>query len=420
MYLIILTILIGTVLISISSSLVGSFALLQRKSLIGDAIAHATLPGVCLSFLLFKEKNPFVLIIGAFITGWLCVLFIDFVSSKTKVKKDAALGIALTSFFGLGIMLLTYLQHLPSMGNVSGLSDFIFGNIVSVTQVDLLAFSIVALVSFGIIMVLYKELLVYSFDEAFAKTIGFPVRTIRIVLSFLTILTVISNIQAIGIVLTASMLITPVAAARFWTNKLKRIFILAIVFSMISSVLGIIISYHFSVPTGPVIVVFLSVIAILSFLFAPEKGVVARRWRQGRIKKRIADENILKSMYKMNEKTGDADLTGKLSISALIERNGVSNKSALRSLRRLKKEEQVNNINELWQLTASGAKQGRRLVKLHRLWEVYLTNKLAIAHDHVHDDAESVEHIITPELEAELEKILGYPEVDPHETKIPY
>ena len=117
---IILNIIFGSILISISSSMVGTFALLQRKSLVGDAIAHATLPGVCLGFVLAGEKNPFVLIIGALFTGWLSLLFIDFVESKTKVKKDAILGITLSTFFALGIMILTYLQHIPNIGNISG------------------------------------------------------------------------------------------------------------------------------------------------------------------------------------------------------------------------------------------------------------------------------------------------------------
>ena len=413
---IIINILIASVLISVSSSLVGTFALLQRKSLVGDAIAHATLPGVCLSFLLAGEKNPFILILGALVTGWLSLLFIDFVQSKTKIKKDAILGITLSIFFALGIMLLTYMQHMPHLGNISGLSDYIFGNIVSVNRTDLLAFSAISLLCLIGIIALYKELVIYSFDESFAHAIGLKTNLIRFILSFLTILTIISNMQAIGMILTASMLITPAAAARFWTNKLSTIFALAIAFSILSSLFGVFISYHYTIPTGPLIVVFVSTIAILSFLFAPKKGIFSKRWNLMLLKRKVADENMLKLMFKLGEKEGNITkkrTTAELSLS-------IGKKKTLASLARLKHRSYVNKVNDVWQLTKEGVEKGKRITRLHRLWELYLTTHLQIAPDHVHEDAETIEHIITPELEKELEKVLGYPKVDPHEKEIPY
>jgi len=413
---IIINILIASVLISVSSSLVGTFALLQRKSLVGDAIAHATLPGVCLSFLLAGEKNPFILILGALATGWLSLLFIDFVQTKTKVKKDAILGITLSIFFALGIMLLTYMQHMPHLGNISGLSDYIFGNIVSVNRTDLWAFSGISLLCFIGIIALYKELVIYSFDESFAHAIGLKTNLIRFILSFLTILTIISNMQAIGMVLTASMLITPAAAARFWTNKLSIIFALAISFSILSSLFGVFISYHYTIPTGPLIVVFVSTIAILSFLFAPKKGIFSKRWNLMLLKRKVADENMLKLMFKLGEK--ERSITKKRTTAELSL--SIGKKKTLASLARLKHRSYVNKVNDVWQLTKEGVEKGKRITRLHRLWELYLTTHLQIAPDHVHDDAETIEHIITPELEKELEKTLGYPKVDPHEKEIPY
>ena len=413
---IIINILLASVLISVSSSLVGTFALLQRKSLVGDAIAHATLPGVCLSFLLAGEKNPFILILGALLTGWLSLLFIDFVQSKTKIKKDAILGITLSIFFALGIMILTYMQHMPQLGNISGLSDYIFGNIVSVNRTDLLAFSAISLLCLIGIIALYKELVIYSFDESFAHAIGLKTNLIRFILSFLTILTIISNMQAIGMILTASMLITPAAAARFWTNKLSTIFALAIAFSILSSLFGVFISYHYTIPTGPLIVVFVSTIAILSFLFAPKKGIFSKRWNLMLLKRKVADENMLKLMFKLGEK--ERSITKKRTTAELSL--SIGKKKTLASLARLKHRSYVNKVNDVWQLTKEGVEKGKRITRLHRLWELYLTTHLQIAPDHVHDDAETIEHIITPELEKELEKTLGYPKVDPHEKEIPY
>ncbi len=409
---------LGSILLTSSSSIVGCFTFLKKKALVGDAVAHAVLPGVCLSFLLTGEKNPFVLIIGAFITGWLSLFIIDAISGRSKIKEDTAIGLILSVFFGIGILILTVIQK-SGAATQTGLDSFLFGKAASLVGQDLIVFGIVALLLFLSVWLLFKEFSLLSFDEAFAQTIGLPVRSIELVLTTLTVMAVVIGIQAVGVVLMAAMLITPAAAARFWTDKIKVMIALAAIFGSLSGLIGAYISYAApSMPTGPWIVVVISTIAFISFFMAPGKGIIYRMRNQSRIKKHINDENILKTLYQLSEE--EKNFYEARTVDGILSKRKFDKGNLESGLRRLKNEGFLNNDNGFWKLTLEGKEKGQRIVKLHRLWELYLTEYLKIAPDHVHDDADTIEHILTPELEARLEKLLDYPTVDPHESEIPY
>ena len=409
---------LGSILLTSSSSIVGCFTFLKKKALVGDAVAHAVLPGVCLSFLLTGEKNPFVLIIGAFITGWLSLIIIDAISGRSKIKEDTAIGLILSVFFGIGILILTIIQK-SGAATQTGLDSFLFGKAASLVGQDLIVFGIVALLLFLSVWLLFKEFSLLSFDEAFAQTIGLPVRSIELVLTTLTVMAVVIGIQAVGVVLMAAMLITPAAAARFWTDKIKVMIALAAIFGSLSGLIGAYISYAApSMPTGPWIVVVISTIAFISFFMAPGKGIIYRMRNQSRIKKHINDENILKTLYQLSE--DEKNYYEARTVDGILSKRKFDKGNLESGLRRLKNEGFLNNDNGFWKLTLEGKEKGQRIVKLHRLWELYLTEYLKIAPDHVHDDADTIEHILTPELEARLEKLLDYPTVDPHESEIPY
>lgn len=264
----------GSVLLAVSSALVGCFTFLKKKALVGDAVAHAVLPGVCLSFILSGTKNPIYLIIGAFITGWLSLILIDVISRKSKIKEDTAIGLILSVFFGVGILLLTMIQH---SGNAAqtGLNSFLFGKAAALIGFDLVVFSLISFFLLFCVLFLYKEFTLISFDEHFAQSIGFPVKRLELALTTLTVLAVVTGIQAVGVVLMAAMLITPAAAARFWTDKLKVMLLLAAIFGALSGVSGAYISYVMpAMPTGPWIVMVISIIAISSFMLAPHRGIL--------------------------------------------------------------------------------------------------------------------------------------------------
>jgi manganese/zinc/iron transport system permease protein len=409
---------IGSVLLTASSAIVGSFTFLNKRALVGDAIAHAVLPGICLGFLLSGTKNPLVLIIGAFITGWLSLVVVDYIVRKTRIKEDTAIGLVLSVFFGLGIVLLTAIQKSGNAAQ-SGLDHFLFGKAAALVGADLYAFGVVAIVLLAAVFLLFKEFTLLAFDKEFAKSIGLPVRTIELVLTSLIVLAVVIGIQAVGVVLMAAILITPAAAARFWTNRIRVMFLLASVFGAFSGLAGAYISYVApSMPTGPWIVIVISVIAFISFFLAPGRGIIGRVLKQLRIRKTINDENVLKALYQLGEESKNFYL--QRSPDEIIRRRKFVRKSLIKVLRRLRNQGYLEQTGNLWGLTDVGKDRGQRVTKMHRLWELYLTTQLRIAPDHVHDDADTIEHLLTPELEAELERLLNYPKTDPHESEIPY
>lgn len=401
-----------------SAAIVGCFSFLRKRALVGDAIAHSILPGVCLAFMVSGSKNPLYLIIGAFITGWLSLLLIDAITRTTKLKSDTAIGIILSVFFGVGILLLTSIQH---SGNASqaGLDKFLFGKAASLTKDDVYIFGTIALILIAVVILFYKEFKLISFNPDYAKVIGLPVRFLEFMLATITVLAVAVGIQAVGVVLMAALLITPASGARFWTDKLSVMILIATAFGAISGFLGSYISYIApAMPTGPWIVMCLSMLTIGSIWFAPRTGMLAKFRVQKENQRKILIENVLKLFYHLGEK--DGTFKKQRSTSVLLASRDLRIKELNRGLHLLKKEHWLRKKGDNWLITQSGLNEAKRIIKLHRLWEMYLNQRLKLEPDHVHNDAEAIEHIITPELEKQLEKELNYPTKDPHESIIPY
>jgi manganese/zinc/iron transport system permease protein len=414
----IISVVIGSILLTSSSAVVGTFTFLKKKALLGDAVAHAVLPGICLAFILSGTKNPLILIIGAFITGWLSLITIDFIGSRTKLKEDTAIALVLSVFFGVGILMLTSIQH---SGNAAqtGLDSFLFGNAAALIGTDLIVFAFVSLVLLGVVSLLFKEMKILAFDPSFAQVIGLPVKTLELILTSITVLAVVTGIQAVGVVLMAAMLITPAAAARFWTQNALHMTLIAGLLGAFSGLAGAFVSYSApTMPTGPWIVMVISIIALISFFLAPKRGILSRNLQQRSLRHLIMDENLLKELYHIGEK--DNSPFKERSIAAIMRERFFPEGQLKSGLIRLKRKGFLVNKDGRWKFTQLGYEKGQRMVKLHRLWELYLSEYLKIAPDHVHEDAETIEHVITPELEARLEKMLAFPETDPHEKKIPY
>ncbi|HSZ72170.1 MAG TPA: iron chelate uptake ABC transporter family permease subunit [Cytophagaceae bacterium] len=409
----VLYVILGCLLMSVSASTVGTFTFLRKKSLIGDAVAHAILPGICLAFLLNGTKNPLYLIPGAFLTGWLSILIVDFITHHSKIKQDAAISIVLSVFFGTGIWLLTVIQH-SGMDNQSGLDAFLFGKAAALTSFDVWVFGLVALLLIVAIWAFYKEFQLLSFDKDFAQSIGYKIQLLELLLSGLTVLAIVTGIQAVGVVLMASLLIAPAATARFWSDKLHVMIFIAILISSVSAIVGASVSYVApQMPTGPWIVMVLSFSAILTFVFAPQKGIVIKWIKQRHNQKLMLKENILKTFYYLTQTSVDHEKT--YFTLADIEKQRSLRKSELNyGIEALIDEGYIEIEHEqYYRLTKEGLQQGKRVAHLHRLWELYLTEYLRIAPDHVHDDAETIEHVLTPELQDRLEIILGNPEIKP-------
>ncbi|AGA79762.1 iron chelate uptake ABC transporter family permease subunit [Echinicola vietnamensis] len=410
----VLMVVTGIVLLSISAAMVGTFTFLDKKALVGDAISHAVLPGVCLAFMFSGSKNPFWIVSGAFVTGALSTYTITWVSNYTKLKEDTVIASILSIFFGVGIVMMTQLQQTGN-ASLSGLDHFIFGNAISIVGQDLWVYGFLALAIIMVILVFYKEFQLMVFNRSFAESVGLPVKRLEFLFNSLMVLAVVTGIQAIGVVLMAALLITPAAAAKFWTNRLSLMLVIAVIFSVISGITGAYISFVLPhMPTGPWVVMVLSLIAFLSFFFSTKKGIMTKWISKRNYQRKIHRDHILKALFAATEQGKDGLSAGDI----FTNFPGKSFRTQY-AINKLNKGGYINDSQSLISLTQKGHQEAGRIVRLHRLWELYMTEYMNIAPDHVHDSAEKLEHIITPELERQLDKNLNFPQEDPHQSIIP-
>lgn len=275
---------LGSAILGIVGGILGSFALLRKQALLGDALSHAALPGICLAYILTGTKTPLILLIGAGIAGWLGTLLILRIIQETRISEDAALGIVLTVFFGFGIMLLTFIQH-SGHASQSGLDKYLFGQAATLVQDQVTMMAVLGGVALLIVGLLFKEFKLITFDPAFAATLGFPVERLGVLLTLLIVVAVLIGLQTVGVVLMAAMLIAPAAAARQWTERLGTMLGLAAFFGALSGVTGALISISDSqLPTGPMVILSATAIVIVSLLFGKARGTVweALRTRRNR------------------------------------------------------------------------------------------------------------------------------------------
>jgi len=281
----------GAALIGAVSGALGTFAVLRRQSLLGDAVSHAALPGIVLAFLLTGSKASIILILGAAVTGWLATLLVMSITSTTRIEYDSALALILSVFFGFGLVLLTFLQKMP-YANQAGLDTFLFGQASSLVQRDVLTMLILGGIAFGIAMLLWKEFKMLSFDADFGNSIGLPVRRLDIILTSLLVVAIVIGLQTVGVVLMSAMIVAAPVAARQWTDRLGIMVLLAMAMGALSGVTGAVLSAStHNLPTGPTIVLCISALVVLSMMVASNRGMVwrlVRRWRSGRRFKQTA------------------------------------------------------------------------------------------------------------------------------------
>ena len=295
-------VLLGTALLGLASGIAGTFAVLRKESLIGDGLSHAALPGVVIAFLLTGIKDIEVLITGAALSSITAAWLITITVENSKIKFDGALATILSAFFGLGMVLLTYLQSLNNAGQ-AGLSKFIFGQAATILARDVYITSAAALIIIVLTALFWKELKLISFDVEYAKTLQIPVTFTLILYRALLIMTIIIGIQSVGAILISSLLIAPAVGARQWTNKLGNMCILAGCFGMVSAISGTIWSTTVQkLPTGPAIIVILSVIVLLSLIFAPNRGILWQYRRNKQSKQALLSETTRISPADLQQK----------------------------------------------------------------------------------------------------------------------
>lgn len=276
-------VLLGSLILGLTSGVLGCFAVLRRQSLIGDALAHAALPGICLMFIATGTRSSEWLLVGGLITGLIGTLIVIGISRWSIVKLETALGIVLSVFFGWGILLLTRIQHTEGAGQ-SGLDRFIFGQAATILPRDIRVMAILAGVSLTLVILFYKELKLVTFDPEFAASIGISPNLFGLFIAGLIVVAVMIGLQTVGVILMVSLLIAPAVAARQWTSNLRTMIVVAGTFGMASGALGALSSSLIErLPTGPMIVMVASVLVLLSLLVAPERGILWQsRYRRAR------------------------------------------------------------------------------------------------------------------------------------------
>lgn len=267
---------LGSCLLGVISGVLGCFAVLRKQSLLGDGISHSALPGIVFAFLLIGSKKTEALLLGALLSGLLAMLFIVNIVRHSRIKFDAAMALMMSVFFGLGLVLLTYVQKLPN-SNQAGLSRFIFGQASTLLKRDIHIMMICGFFLLFLVFLFWKEFKVFTFDPDFAQSLGFSVQKLNLLLSFMIVLAIIIGLQTVGVILMSAMLITPAVSARQWTDKLWVMVLLSAIFGGFAGVSGTIASSLVSkLPTGPAIVVSISIIVLVSILFAPRRGILYR------------------------------------------------------------------------------------------------------------------------------------------------
>lgn len=257
--------LIVAVTVGVICAVVGSYLMVQRLALLGDAISHSVLPGLAIAYLV--GANIFL---GAFIAGIISTVLINLISTRSDIKEDTAMGIVFSAFFALGITLITIVQK----DNKIDLNHFLFGNILAVDGSEVRDTLIIAGIVLTVVLLLYKELLFYTFDKLGAQAVGLPVNLLDLGLMMLIGLTIVASLKAVGVVLVLSLLITPAATAYLLVNRLHLVMLFGVVIGVTSSITGMYLSYYYNLPSGPAIVLVASALFIVAFLFSPSQGLL--------------------------------------------------------------------------------------------------------------------------------------------------
>lgn len=352
------TVAAGAGALGLVSGALGSFAVLRKQSLLGDAISHAALPGIALIFLLTGSKATLVLVLGAGLAGWIGTLLVASVVRTTRIKEDSALGLALSVFFGFGLVLLTFIQKLPDASQ-AGLDKFLFGQAATLLERDVVVIVALSAVAFSVMMMFWKQFKIISFDPEYAASLGIGVRRMDVLLTSVIVLAIVTGLQTVGVVLMSAMIVAPASAARQWTDRLGLMVALAALFGALAGVSGAVVSSTAArLPTGPMIVVCLSLIVMVSFAFAPARGIVWRAIRERRNRTGLRAEKLLEDLYLLAAQHNDLNHGHATRVLEAMN-NGAAVRTSLTQLTERGWVEQKSRA-DVWGLTPAGVQEAAR------------------------------------------------------------
>lgn len=342
------TITLGTIILGAVTGMLGSFAVLRKQSLLGDAISHAALPGIALAFLITGTKDTNTLLLGALVSGLIGTFWIRGIVVKTHLKSDTALGLILSLFFGFGMLLLTFIQKQPN-ANQAGLDTYLFGQAATLVESDVWLMAIVTGICLIVILLFWKEFKLLLFDADYIKTLGFNTKFIDVLITSFIVLAIVLGLQTVGVVLMSAMLLAPAAAARQWTNSLGKMVTLAAFFGAFSGAVGTAISAsQNNLSTGPVIVIVASVFVVFSFVFSPNRGLLFRQIRFIKNRRDLKFQKTLSFMYHIAET--HENISHPHTIKILNNFQGFTRKT----LQKLVDKNYVTLDGNMWSLTEKG------------------------------------------------------------------
>ena len=420
--------LLGAVLIGINCGLLGSFVIIRKIALLGDTLAHAVLPGVALGFMWTHCKHSWIIFIGAISTGLLGVLVLHIIQATTSIKKDSAMAMILSSFYALGICLFTLIQN-SNQQNQSGLDKYLFGQIAALSKYDLIIITIVSIIILALITLCYKEFLLTSFDEEFAKAININVNFFNYLLMILLAITIVIGLQAAGIILVSAMLIIPATVAQLITKKMQLMILLSIFFGILNGILGTFFSYiGNSLPTGPFIVVSASTIFVIVLIFRPKQGLLMKWLHNHRNNIRTRIENKLNTLYQVLEIHNFT--TQSIEIDFVVKNKDRKTIKKIKSdieelikygyvdISKNKRNNAIKTAKSI-ELTSIGWIKSCEVIRNYRIWKLYLKHSTEYSLDFLQKKLENNNIFIEKNKIKDLEKILSYPLYDLNEKLIP-
>lgn len=424
-------VIIGTLLLGIGAGTVGTFMLLRKRSLVGDVVSHASLPGIALAFLFVEITQPGtgrsmpILLVGALLAGLAGVSCTMAICRFSRIKEDAALAIVLSVFFGLGISLFTVIQKLPT-GHVAGLQQFIYGQTASMTAADVRLIGLASLVVLLASLLLFKEFGLLCFDEQFARSNGWPTVRLDFILMTLVVSIAIIGLQSVGLLLVVALLIIPAASARFWSERLAPMTMISAFLGGLSAWMGAVVSSLFArFSAGAVIVLAGTFFFLLSMMFGSRRGLLRRLLLQMATRRRVGRHDLARTIYELLEPqlpslesdsevgAADALCTPLLVSGDLLQRRTWSPRRLEALIKAACRDGLLTVEPPGWRLTSEGAIHARQVARNHRLWETYLILHADIAPSHVDRNADLIEHVLEPELLEQLVEAVSdrYPQM---------
>ena len=419
---------IGCMLMCMTAAIVGAFQVLRGEALIGEVLSHASYPGVVLAllldYLLFQETHDVlslaIVLLGATLAALTALYFMHW-HARRRVSKDITLTLTLASFFAVGLFLLSLLQNdFPTLERK--LQSYLFGQAALMRDVHVLMYGILCFFILGAVMLFFRPIQATLFDPVFTDLSGISRRRIEVLLFVMMLLSIVIGIRSLGVVLISSQLLFPAAAARMWTDRLKPLLLISALFGALAGFGGLYVSHEVGLatgillPTGPLIVTIGATLFFITLLLSPKNGLFVRLKRRYQFFFMCQQENLLKTIWKACSQKKDPSIT-KQEISTLSGQGGLLLIFRLCMMQRAGWLQKKQNTTYL--LTAYGQLMGRKIVRLHRLWELYLVKYCGVHKNRVHPSAEEMEHILTADIERELTTLFHNPTKDPHLQPIP-